>query len=144
MAIRRSQSYRYRTARTRSRALHRIFDGIRHPTAHLTKKFIGNVGELHTRHAPLFIRPFETAPTFGTSLFIQIESELHFRFRSHAFYRAETKTVFRQIKNHPSIAWLYFNIEEVLKTLPRRLPAFKVISHALSKPKSSVANLSSQ
>jgi hypothetical protein len=124
--------------------LHGIFDGIRHPLAHCAQKLIGNVGELHTCDAPLFIGPFETAPPLDTSLFVQIERELHFRFRAHPFDGTETKTLFGQIKNHAAIARLYFNIEEVLKPFSRRLPAFEVISHAGSRPKKQRVNPSCQ
>jgi hypothetical protein len=112
--------------------LHRIFDGVLHPVPHLAEELIGNVGELHTRDATLFIRPFQTASALDTSLFVQIKSKLHLRFRAHPSHGAETETVLGQIKNHASIAWLYFNIEQVFETFPWRLPAFEVISHARS------------
>jgi hypothetical protein len=91
--------------------VHGIFDRIRHPATHLAEKFIGNFGELHTSDSSLFIRPFETATPLDTSLFVQIESEFHVLFRAHAFDRAETKTMFRQIEHHAAITRLYFNIE---------------------------------
>src|ERR1700681_3139739 len=151
MAVRRRQSARnwtsaarnwisgrYRTARTRIDVLHGIFDCIRHPATHLAEKLIGNVGELHTRDASLFVRPFETAVPLDPSLFVQIKSEFHVLFRSHPFDRAETKTMFGQIKHHAAIARLYFHIEKVFKSFSRRLPAFEVISHARSSPRSSV------
>jgi hypothetical protein len=92
--FRRGQRGRYRTARTRPVALHRIFDRARHPAAHLAQKLIRNIGELHACDAAFFIRPLQTASALDTPLFVQIESELHFRIRAHAFDRAKTKTVF--------------------------------------------------
>jgi hypothetical protein len=104
--------------------LHWIFDGVRHPATHLAQKLIRHIRKLHPRNAALFVGPFNTAVSPDSSLFVQVERELHICFWAHTFHRTETKSVFRQIENHAAIAWLYLNVEEVLKPFARRLPVF--------------------